>query len=263
MKNTILFCLRKIDFLLGGLLSRLHHFLNGTSEGKYIQRFSLCFSNSYTVYYQKNLSCVLSELCDKYGSDKGEIVKFGHPYPWTPHTYADFYSRIFGTYRLHIKKVFECGLGTNTPTIPSNMGITGKPGASLRVWRDYFPNAIVFGADIDQDVLFEEERIKTFYVDQTCPRSINKLWQSVEIDDFDLILDDGLHTFEAGICMFENSISKLSQNGIYVIEDVGFSSLFKFKDYFSNKKYNVDFVNLFRNDIGLGDNSLIIVRLIN
>ena len=76
-------------------------------------------------------------------------------------------------------------------------------------------------------------------------------------------MDDGLHTFEAGICMFENSISKLSQNGIYVIEDVGFSSLFKFKDYFSNKKYNVDFVNLFRNDVRLGDNSLIIVRLKN
>ena len=252
MKNTILFCLLKIDFLLGGLLSRVRQFLN-------IQMFSLCFSNSYTVYYQKNLSCVLSELCDKYGTDKGGIVKFGRPYHHSPHTYTDFYSRIIGTYRSHIKKVFECGLGY----IPSNMGITGKSGASLRVWRDYFPNAIVFGADIDQNLLFEEERIKTFYVDQTCPRSINKLWQSVEIDDFDLIVDDGLHTFVAGVCMFENSISKLSQNGIYVIEDVGFSSLFKFKDYFSNKKYNVDFVNLFRNDVRLGDNSLIIVRLKN
>ena len=48
----------------------------------------------------------------------------------------------------------------------------GKPGASLRVWRDYFPNAIIYGADIDKDILFAEERIKTFYIDQLDPVAI-------------------------------------------------------------------------------------------
>ena len=30
-----------------------------------------------------------------------------------------------------------------------------------------FPNAQIYGADIDKNILKDEERIKTFYVDQT------------------------------------------------------------------------------------------------
>ena len=37
--------------------------------------------------------------------------------------------------------MFECGLGTNNPNLKSNMTENGIPGASLRVWRDYFFNA--------------------------------------------------------------------------------------------------------------------------
>jgi hypothetical protein len=41
----------------------------------------------------------------------------------------------------------------------------GKPGASLYVWRDFFPNAYIFGADIDKEVLFNDKRITTGYID--------------------------------------------------------------------------------------------------
>ena len=33
------------------------------------------------------------------------------------------------------------------------MSINGKPGASLRAWRDYFVNSVVYGADIDKNIL--------------------------------------------------------------------------------------------------------------
>ena len=33
----------------------------------------------YSVFYQKDLASELSALCDKYGSDKGEILSSGHP----------------------------------------------------------------------------------------------------------------------------------------------------------------------------------------
>ena len=45
---------------------------------------------SYTVYYEKDMSNQLAQLCGKYGSDKGAITEAGHPYPWPAHTYADF-----------------------------------------------------------------------------------------------------------------------------------------------------------------------------
>ena len=104
-----------------------------------------------------------------------------HPFPWPAHTYADYYHSLFSHCRSTVKNVFECGIGTNNPDVPSSMGIHGKPGASLRVWyslfcttngllqRDYFPNATVYGADVDANVLFEEERIKTFHVNKLDP----------------------------------------------------------------------------------------------
>jgi hypothetical protein len=216
----------------------------------------------FTVHYKKNNHNLLSWLCDKYGSDKGEIKKYGHPYPWPSHTYADLYSRLFDHCRFGVTNVFECGIGSNNPNILSSMGVEGKPGASLRVWRDYFPNAHVFGSDIDKDVLFVEERIKTFYVDQTNPKAIGDLWKEVGVNDFDFMVDDGLHTFEAGLCLFENSVSKLSKYGVYIIEDVNVFNLAKYKDYFDNKEYQVDYVSLFQQDLSPADNNIVVIRYV-
>ena len=55
------------------------------------------------------------------------------------------------------------------------MTSTGKPGASLKVWKDYFKNAKIFGADIDKRILFQEERINTYEVNQLDPSSIKKM----------------------------------------------------------------------------------------
>ena len=104
---------------------------------------------------------------------------------------------------------------------------TGKPGASLRVWKNYFKNANIYGADIDKDVLFEEDRIKTFHVDQMNENLVHQMWSNINKNNFDLIIDDGLHTFDAGMIFFKNSFSKLKKNGKYIIEDVHFSYLEK------------------------------------
>lgn len=211
-------------------------------------------------FYSKNSGCEISRLCDVYGSDKGEIRKGDHPYPWPSHTYADFYSRLFSHCRRGVKNVFECGLGTNNPNLPSSMGISGKPGASLRVWRDFFPNAMVYGADIDKDVLFQEDRIKTYFINQLDPAAIKNFWDAVGIKDFDLMIDDGLHTFDAGSTLFLHSIDRLSADGIYIIEDVCPDDLFRYKNFFLNKDYVVEYVCLYRPDVGLGDNSLVVIR---
>ena len=34
------------------------------------------------------------------------------------------------------------------------------------MWKEYFSNAEIYGADIDKNVLFFENRIKTYHVDQ-------------------------------------------------------------------------------------------------
>jgi hypothetical protein len=140
------------------------------------------------------------------------------------------------------------------------MGFNGKPGASLRVWRDYFPNATIYGADIDKNVLFDETRIKTYYVDQLDPESITDMWRDVGVRDFDFMIDDGLHTFEAGSTLFSNSISMLAQHGIYVIEDVYGKDLRKYDEFFRQLNYRVEFISLHRVGKALEDNSLVVIR---
>lgn len=237
-------------------------FLSSRQENQKLKAFENALDYKFTAYHSKNMLCDIAQLCDLYGSDKGEIKPTGHPYAWPSHTYSDYYSILFSHCRNNIKKVFECGLGTNNPELLSSMGKNGKPGASLRVWRDYFPNAIIYGADIDRDVLFEENRIRTFYMDQLNPQSIQEYWKLLGEDNFDFMLDDGLHTFDAGSTLFINSIEKLSKFGTYVIEDVLLDDLFRYKDFFKNTPYIVNYVVLTRPSLPTRDNNLIVIRKI-
>ena len=180
----------------------------------------------------------LSVLCDIYGSDKGSMYN-------DCHTYTLEYFYLFHKIRDNVEMVFECGIGTNNPKLPSSMGLYGQPGASLRVWRDYFKNAQIVGVDIDKKILFEEGRIHTAYIDQTDPKEIEELFHSLFNKYqklFDIMIDDGLHTFEAAICLFENSFHYLANNGYYIIEDMGYSDIPRFEKYFSDCKYNKEII---------------------
>jgi hypothetical protein len=146
------------------------------------------------------------------GSDKGDHER---------HNYTTIYSAIFSRVRKHRLKLFELGIGTTNPGIASNMGSNGKPGASLRGWREVFPNALIYGADIDGEILFEENRIETFYCDQCDREIIRGLWRQPALrDGMDIIIDDGLHTFESNTTFLEESLRVLLPNGVYVIEDI-------------------------------------------
>ena len=146
------------------------------------------------------------------------------------------------------------------------MTTKGKPGASLRVWKEYFNNAQIIGADIDKRILFQEDRINTYEVNQLDPSSIKNMWSKIKRNNFDIIIDDGLHTLEAGLTFFLNSFEKLKEGGIYVIEDVDFSYLNELKHKLI--KYNPEVVILNKNysnkssfrHQNLNDNNLIVVR---
>jgi hypothetical protein len=203
---------------------------------------------------------LLTYLCDIHGSDKGSRGGVTTAYPWVAHSYADLYAQLFEHCRPSVKLVFECGIGSTNPSMPYHMGEGGKPGASLRVWRDYFPNAHIVGADLDHTVLFEEPRIRTFLVDQTSPTSVAAMWQAVGRRDFDLMIDDGLHEPVGGLTLFEHSIDLLAPHGIYVIEDVHPDHLATYSDFFGARNYRVSIVILRRSPGELAWNNLVIIR---
>ncbi len=205
----------------------------------------------------------LTPLClimNKYGSDKSTLLTEGRNW----HNYTLYYSALFEHSKDKIHRVFELGLGTNNVNISSNMGAHGKPGASLRGWAEYFPKANIFGADIDKDILFTENRIQTFFCDQTNKDVIQEMWNNhLLTESFDVIIDDGLHTFEANKTFFEHSIHKLSDNGVYIIEDILNEDLHKFLSIIPqwciqfNLNYTVVKLPHFRN---FYDNTLIVFQ---
>jgi len=158
----------------------------------------------------------LCEIMGRNRSDKGDINITSS---W--HNYTTFYYSIFKNMCEKKLRIFELGLGTNNINILSNMGVNGTPGASLHGWSEFFPNSHIFGADIDKQILFNTDKINTFFCDQTNPEIIKNMWnEPILNENFDIIIEDGLHTFLANVIFFENSIHKLNVNGYYIIEDI-------------------------------------------
>src|SRR5215469_9206798 len=156
----------------------------------------------------------MCRVMTKYGSDKARL-----------NHYTPVYAALFNSRSDQPLRILELGLGSNNVDVPSNMGIFGAPGASLRGWRDLFPQALVYGADVDRRILFQEDRIKTFYCDQLDQTAIRELWAHPELENgVDIIIDDGLHTFDANIYFLEGSLDQLRPGGIYVVEDIGWDS---------------------------------------
>jgi hypothetical protein len=148
-----------------------------------------------------------------YGSDKA-----------SKHNYHLVYSYILRE-RTAFTGLLEIGIGSDDTNIASNMGRGGKPGASLRAFRDFLPNAMIYGADFDDKILFEEKRIKTFFVDQTNPDTLEQLNHSVP-DKLDLIIDDGLHAPNANIATLIFALPKLKdEGGWFIIEDIPESAI--------------------------------------
>ena len=115
-------------------------------------------------------------------------------------------------------------------------------GGSLRAWSAIFPESNIFGADIKKEYLFEESNIKTFYTDQLNKHELNNLYNKIKDIKFEVIIDDGLHTYEANINTFEILYPLLDkQNGTYFIEDIIFKDLKKYYSYFGDK-YNIKIV---------------------
>jgi len=197
----------------------------------------------------------MCRVMTKYGSDKGRL-----------NYYTPVYSALFKDRSNEPVRIFELGLGTNNTELPSNMGPYGAPGASLRGWRELFPNARVYGADVDRSILFEEDRIKTFYCNQLDQSSIRDLWSNPGLNEgADILIEDGLHTFEGNISFLEGSLRHLRPGGIYVTEDIMLNDVEAWYDRLEsvyakqNPTYEFAFAVIARDGSG-GSNNLLVIR---
>jgi hypothetical protein len=155
----------------------------------------------------------LTILAEKYGSDKCPSIL---------HTYTPCYHSFFKDIRTTTKSVLEIGIG-HFEMMSEIVGESYKPGASLRMWREYFPNANIYSCDIVEKVIFQDDRIYTWVADQCKPASLENLVKNIQemgTETIDIIVDDGSHMVSHQIISFITLWKYLSPGGLYIIEDV-------------------------------------------
>jgi len=141
----------------------------------------------------------LIELATKHGTDK-----------WGGHYYAQHYDAYFSRFREQKINLLEIGVG--------GYDDPNKGGESLRMWKEYFPNANIFAIDIHDKSPHEEERIKIFRGSQDDESFLKDVVS--EMGGVDLIVDDGSHINAHIIKTFGILFPMLRQDGIYAVEDI-------------------------------------------
>jgi 8-demethyl-8-alpha-L-rhamnosyltetracenomycin-C 2'-O-methyltransferase len=169
------------------------------------------------------------------------------------HNYIPGYSQLFDGIRNKVITMLEIGIGSvENHQMGGAMGplasLGYKTGNSLRCWRDYFPNATIYGVDLYYHTIVEE-RIHTLQADQSSASDLTRIVDTIG-KPLNIIIDDGSHIGEHQVFSFMFLETFLANDGIYVIEDVQPENIEKFKDlsifpaeyktYIENK-YNVTY----------------------
>jgi hypothetical protein len=89
------------------------------------------------------------------------------------------------------------------------------------MWEEFFPNAIIFGLDIDpQCKQFEGCRRRVFIGGQSDEAFLDKVVKEAG-GSFDIVIDDGSHRVDHQLQTFNFLFPRLTDHGIYVMEDTG------------------------------------------
>lgn len=131
-----------------------------------------------------------------------------------PHGYAPHLERFFSPLRDKPIKMLEIGVGG---------------GESIKTWIEYFPDALVFGADIVQgtnpwDTVGAQSHPRYRFVpgDQASA----DFWMQFHRDHggaWDIIIDDGGHEAHQIQTTFAAMWRHINYGGYYVIEDLGYA----------------------------------------
>ncbi len=113
-------------------------------------------------------------------------------------------------------------------------------GLSMKMWREYYPNAEIVGIDIKDMSMFHNtdwqvpESVKLLTLDGTKAEDMKPL------GNFDIIIDDGSHYWADQQKSFELLYySQLNKGGIYILEDLWTSHI---KFYANAKLSTIDYL---------------------
>ena len=121
------------------------------------------------------------------------------------HDYLRHYEFLFQTFRTDRFTLLEFGC---------------YKGDSLRMWEEYFPNAEIYGVDVDENTLqFAKGRIHIVIGDATSKDTYDTLIEKIDTHPR-IILDDASHAWSDQRRSFELFWDMLEPGGFYIVEDL-------------------------------------------
>lgn len=144
-----------------------------------------------------------------------DLVDNGNTDKNTSHSYLELYHKLLEDKRENAKNILEIGIGD----------FKEKNGGSIKLWKEYFINATIYGLDIlgperVLDELLNDERVVLY----TSTDGYDEVFFNNSILNknikFDFLLDDGPHTIESMKKFIQLYIQVLADDGVLIIEDI-------------------------------------------
>ena len=147
-----------------------------------------------------------SRLFELFRSHKGRMIhKWDH--------FLDLYDRHFG--KFDKPRFLEIGV---------------FQGGSLELWRKYWPEATIYGIDINPECKDKADPPTQVRIgSQADPAFLRSVVE--EMGGLDIVLDDGSHIGKDQVASFETLFPLLSYGGVYAIEDLHTSYWKQFRDW--------------------------------
>jgi hypothetical protein len=165
-----------------------------------------CGASSLSVTEFRDLGLGLNPVTDK--------ITYGiHP---EGHSYYKMYGIFLGPLRYTHVKMLEIGIGCK---------MYYGPGASVQLWRSYFSNLELWGADYDTTCVENAKSqgllngIHVLTGNQGDPETVQQ-WVLETSGSFDVIIDDGSHQNRDIKTSFDILWPTIKPGGFYFIEDL-------------------------------------------
>lgn len=150
----------------------------------------------------------LTELADRYGSDKGS----------RKHRYTELYHMLFHPLRDRQITLLELGLLVGGPEVGASADRATADLPSVRMWLDYFPKARVHGLDVSDFAWFRHDRFTFHRCDMDDRAAIART--AAALPALDVVIDDASHASHHQQDAFLALFPKVVAGGLYIIEDL-------------------------------------------
>lgn len=162
----------------------------------------------------------LTALANYYGSDKGSVHKDAH-------CYTRIYSKIFSSIKTKNIVFLEIGLLRTDEASWRQISASsqarntkGLRAPSLQIWREYFPNAKLYGFDIDDFSAVSIPNCTIVQGDSSNPADLARLADTIGAP-IDVIIEDASHASPHQQIALANLFPHLASGGLFIIEDLG------------------------------------------